>query len=67
MKDSLQVTPCSPRDRLLGKSRLIFGKPYNVEHNIKVRPIGTISQEFMQLYNHFVRESMHIPNIHVER
>lgn len=66
MKDSLQVTPHNPRDRLLGKSRLIFGKPYNVEHNIKVRPIGTISRESMQLYNQFARESMHIPEINLE-
>lgn len=52
-KHPLRVQP-SKNEYLDPESRVNFGKPYAVEHNVKVVEIGMIAQEHMHyLVNHF--------------
>jgi hypothetical protein len=47
IKEPLEVTPDSSREKLHPLSRLNFSKVYTVEHNVKVKSIGRISRKSM--------------------
>ncbi|CAG8892105.1 unnamed protein product [Penicillium egyptiacum] len=44
-KDPLEVDPARPDQKLDCMSRVNFGKVYTVEHNVKVLPVGKITEE----------------------
>ncbi|KAJ5928614.1 hypothetical protein N7466_007570 [Penicillium verhagenii] len=43
-KEPLEVEPAKPDQKLDPMSRLNFGKVYTVEHNVKVLPVGRITE-----------------------
>jgi hypothetical protein len=47
-KQPIRVEP-KGNEYLLKESRINFGKPYAVEHNVKVMEIGMVAQEHMHL------------------
>jgi hypothetical protein len=44
VKQAITVSPASPEQQLRPMSRLNFGKPYTVEHNIKAMDVGMVVQ-----------------------
>ncbi|KAJ0425002.1 hypothetical protein BJY00DRAFT_275711 [Aspergillus carlsbadensis] len=60
IKEPLEVE-CERFDESLhSKSRLNFGKIYTVEHNVKVLPIGEISEASMPKFLEYAREELAI-------
>lgn len=43
-KDPIQITPADKSQNLHPLSRIHYAKPYPVEHNVKVREVGMVSQ-----------------------
>ncbi|KAE8390053.1 hypothetical protein BDV23DRAFT_155811 [Aspergillus alliaceus] len=54
-KEPLKVTPVSYDQKLDRMSRLNFGKTYTVEHNVRVLPIGHISEESIARFQNYAR------------
>lgn len=54
-KEALEVEPAKPDQKLDPMSRLNFGKVYTVEHNVKVMPVGKITDRFMTRFNSYVK------------
>jgi hypothetical protein len=53
----IKMEPCSPRATLHSRSRLNFGKPTAVQHNLRVKIIGDITPQHLQnLFQYFVTE-----------
>lgn len=44
VKEPLEVDPARPDQKLDSMSRVNFGKVYTVEHNVKVLPVGKITE-----------------------
>jgi hypothetical protein len=59
-KEPLEVDPEQFDERLHPKSRLDFGKIYTVEHNVKVLPIGKISEASMPNFIAYARAELAI-------
>jgi hypothetical protein len=57
-KDAIEVDPERFDERLHPKSRLNFGKIYTVEHNVKVLPIGVISEASMPKFIAYARAEL---------
>jgi hypothetical protein len=57
-KDPLEVDPERFDETLHPKSRLNFGKIYTVEHNVKVLPIGQISEASMPTFIAYARAEL---------
>ena len=53
-KNPISVDPSQPREKLDQMSRLNFGKIYTVEHNVKVKSVGTITKESMPAFEAYV-------------
>ncbi|KAF7511129.1 hypothetical protein GJ744_005360 [Endocarpon pusillum] len=47
VKEPIAVKPASPDQKLDPMSRLNFGKPYTVEHNIKAMDVGMVTDKSM--------------------
>ncbi|ERF75812.1 hypothetical protein EPUS_01642 [Endocarpon pusillum Z07020] len=47
VKEPIAVKPASPDQKLDPMSRLNFGKPYTVEHNIKAMEVGMVTDKSM--------------------
>lgn len=54
-KEPLEVEPARPDQKLDPMSRLNFGKVYTVEHNVKVLPVGKITDRSMARFNSYVK------------
>ncbi|KAE8354909.1 hypothetical protein BDV28DRAFT_155790 [Aspergillus coremiiformis] len=54
-KDPLEVIPASYDQKLDPMSRLNFGKIYTVEHNVKVLPVGMISEDSIARFQNYAR------------
>ncbi|KAK1140563.1 hypothetical protein N8T08_010200 [Aspergillus melleus] len=52
-KGPLEVAPASPDQKLDHMSRLNFGKIYTVEHNVKVLPVGKITERSMPRFQNY--------------
>ena len=52
-KGPLEVAPASPDQKLDYMSRLNFGKIYTVEHNVKVLPVGKITERSMPRFQNY--------------
>jgi Family of unknown function (DUF6590) len=57
IKEALEVTPDSSREKLHPLSRLNFSKVYTVEHNVKVKSIGRISKMSMPNFKVYWKEA----------
>jgi hypothetical protein len=57
-KDPIEVDPERFEERLHRKSRLNFGRIYTVEHNVKVLPIGEISEASMPKFVAYARAEL---------
>lgn len=55
VKEPLEVQPSSPDQKLDPMSRLNFGKVYTVEHNVKVLPVGKISESSLSKFLAYAR------------
>ncbi|KAL4759999.1 uncharacterized protein BDW70DRAFT_161057 [Aspergillus foveolatus] len=55
VKEPLEVVPENPGENLDYMSRLNFSKIYTVEHNVKVLPIGRISNRSMTRFREYAR------------
>ncbi|KAK4502650.1 hypothetical protein PRZ48_006076 [Zasmidium cellare] len=42
---AVRVDPDQPTEKLTPMSRINYGKVYTVEHNVKVKPLGTVSRD----------------------
>lgn len=62
-KEALEVEPAKPDQKLDPMSRLNFGKVYTVEHNVKVLPVGRITDGSMARFNSYVRYELAHPHI----
>jgi hypothetical protein len=54
-KEPLEVEPAKPDQKLDPMSRLNFGKVYTVEHNVKVMPVGKMTDGSMSRFNSYVK------------
>lgn len=54
-KDPVEVEPAGPDQKLDPMSRLNFGKVYTVEHNVKVLPVGRITDGSMAQFITYVK------------
>ncbi|KAF9887905.1 hypothetical protein FE257_009427 [Aspergillus nanangensis] len=54
-KEPLEVRPISPDQKLNHMSRLNFGKLYTVEHNVKVREVGKITERSLAKFVDYAR------------
>ncbi|KAM5437156.1 hypothetical protein MferCBS31731_005573 [Microsporum ferrugineum] len=54
----IMINPYSPREQLHSKSYLNFGKVFTVDHNIKVKPVGHVSEESMRTFRRAWRRSV---------
>jgi hypothetical protein len=53
----IKIEPFSPRERLHPRSRLNFGKPTTVQHNLRVKQIGDINPQHLEtLFQYFALE-----------
>ena len=52
-KLALRVEPDGSRVKLDPISRINFGKTYTVEHNVKVLSIGIVTEEHLDLLDHY--------------
>lgn len=59
-KEPLAVTPASSDQKLDPMSRLNFGKIHTVEHNVKVKPVGKVTEESMLSLLAYARSSLKI-------
>lgn len=59
-KKPLEVEPCSPDQKLSKMSRLNFGKVYTVEHNVKVMPVGKVSEKSKPKLRGYAQDSFSI-------
>ena len=53
-KSPIAVDPSTPREKLDQMSRLNFGKIYTVEHNVKVKSVGTVTKESMPNFEAYI-------------
>lgn len=44
---SIRVDPDEREDKLDSMSRIDFGKPHTIHHNLKVRPFGMVNNRWM--------------------
>lgn len=44
----IRIDPLNEDDRLDATSRMDYGKLYNIEHNVKVKPYGVVNNQSMQ-------------------
>lgn len=58
VKQALRVHPINGSESLNVSSRINFGKPYAVEHNVKLAEIGIIAQEHLHLLVTYFYEAM---------
>jgi hypothetical protein len=56
-KEPLEVRPAAHDQKLDKMSRLNFGRVYTVEHNVKVMPVGKISDGSMPRLRSYARDS----------
>lgn len=56
-KEPLEVKPAAHDQKLDKMSRLNFGRVYTVEHNVKVMPVGKISERSMPKLRGYARDS----------
>ncbi|EZF15202.1 hypothetical protein H112_05954 [Trichophyton rubrum D6] len=54
----IMINPFTPEDKLQESSCLNFGKVFTVDHNIKVKPIGHVSQESLRLFHRAWRQCL---------
>lgn len=54
-KEPLEVEPTRPDQKLDPMSRLNFGKVYTVEHNVKVLPVGRITDSSIARFTSYVK------------
>ncbi|KAF9893674.1 hypothetical protein FE257_009842 [Aspergillus nanangensis] len=54
-KEPLEIRPVSADEKLDSMSRINFGKLYTVEHNVKVREVGRITQRSMSRFVDYAR------------
>lgn len=54
-KEPLEVEPAQPDQKLDPMSRLNFGKVYTVEHNVKVLPVGRITDRSIARFDSYVK------------
>lgn len=59
-KEPLEVAPASPDQKLDFMSRLNFGKVYTVEHNVKVLPVGKITERSMPRFQSYAKNEFNI-------
>jgi hypothetical protein len=59
-KEPLEVTPATFDQRLDPMSRLNFGKIYTVEHNVKVLPVGKISERSMPKFLSYAKRECEV-------
>ncbi|KAI9043868.1 uncharacterized protein KD926_002759 [Aspergillus affinis] len=60
MKEPLEVAPASPDQKLDYMSRLNFGKIYTVEHNVKVLPVGKITERSMPRFQNYAKSEFNV-------
>ena len=54
-KEPLEVEPAKSDQKLDPMSRLNFGKVYTVEHNVKVLPVGRITDASINRFNAYAK------------
>lgn len=57
-KRPIAVYPSTPREKLDQMSRLNFGKIYTVEHNVKVRDVGKVTETSKVDFEGYVTTSL---------
>jgi hypothetical protein len=57
-KEPLEVVADSPEQTVNPMSRLDFGKIYTVEHNVKILPIGRVTEQSMERFIQYTRDEM---------
>lgn len=60
IKRPLEVEPASFGQTLHEMSRINFGKVHTIEHNIKVMPVGKITEESMPKFLGYAKSSINI-------
>jgi hypothetical protein len=60
VKRPLVVEPKGPDATLDPRSRLNFGEIYTVEHDVKVAPVGMLSEESLARFIVYTREELSI-------
>ncbi|KAG2421228.1 hypothetical protein HFD88_000844 [Aspergillus terreus] len=58
LSKALELRPLCSDDKLSPMARLNFGKLFTVEHNVKVRPIGKISEQSMPDFLAYARREI---------
>ena len=58
IKEPIAVVPECPRNKLHPLSLVNFGKVYTVEHSVKVKPVGRISDGSMPYFLAYVEKSL---------
>jgi mRNA-degrading endonuclease toxin of MazEF toxin-antitoxin module len=53
-KDPLKIILDSPKDKLDPKSRINLGKIITIDHNVKVKPIGSVDERSLVKLLHYV-------------
>ncbi|KAJ5156653.1 hypothetical protein N7492_009456 [Penicillium capsulatum] len=54
-KEALEVEPARPDQKLDPMSRLNFGKVYTVEHNVKILPVGRLTEASMAKFTAYIK------------
>lgn len=54
-KEPLEVEPARPDQKLDPMSRLNFGKVYTVEHNVKILPVGRVTEASMAKFSAYIK------------
>ncbi|KAJ5679270.1 hypothetical protein N7462_007514 [Penicillium macrosclerotiorum] len=57
-KEPLEVEPARPDQKLDPMSRVNFGKIYTVEHNVKVLPVGKVTEASLEKFNAYMRAEL---------
>lgn len=60
LSKALEVRPVRPDNKLSPMSRLNFGKLFTVEHNVKVCPIGKITERSMPGFLSYARRELRV-------
>lgn len=58
MKEPIEVAMDNPDETVPRMSRLNFRKIHTVEHNVKISPIGRVSQRSMARFVQYTRDEM---------
>ncbi|KAL2001585.1 hypothetical protein VTN02DRAFT_1564 [Thermoascus thermophilus] len=58
-KEPIAVEPASPDQKLDPMSRINFAKVHTIEHNVKVLPVGRVSDESMPKFEAYVRNEIY--------